>query len=135
MIAEGRSPRLRKALLTRPKELELHKDVAALLRKQARPDWRWTYIPTGERRDLRTAVKLKQMGTMPGWPDLILVAPGGRLHCLELKRRGETLSDAQEAFRAWCICSGVPHVVADTMADVMIALRAWGVIADEAGAP
>jgi hypothetical protein len=37
-------------------------------------------------RDAATAGKLKAMGLQPGWPDILLVNPSGRLHALELKR-------------------------------------------------
>jgi len=63
---------------------------------------RWTHFPAGELRDKRTAAKFKAMGLQPGWPDFLLVAPasvdrpGGLVHMLELKRRGEELNDAQE---------------------------------------
>src|SRR5215213_4600867 len=33
-----------------------------------------------------------------GWPDFLLVVPGGLLHALELKRRGETMAEEQESF-------------------------------------
>jgi hypothetical protein len=125
MLAEGRKPRLRKAPLARPKEIALHMRVAALLRDHARPDWQWTHIANGEVRDPRAAGKLKQMGLQPGWPDFVLVPPVGQLHCLELKRLGESLSDAQDDFRFWCIRHGVPHVTAYSMGDVLVAFDVW----------
>src|ERR1039458_352352 len=93
MIAEGRCPRPRKAPQSRPKEVVLHMSVAKLLRDYARSDWQWTHVPSGEVRDARTAGKLKAMGIKPGWPDFVLVPPTGQLHCLELKRVGEKLTD------------------------------------------
>ena len=51
--------------------------VARLLRDYGLPRWRWTHIPSGELRDVRTAAKLKQMGTQRGWPDFLLIAPNG----------------------------------------------------------
>jgi hypothetical protein len=126
MLAEGHKPRLRKAPLARPKEIALHMAVAALLRKHARPSWLWTHVANGEVRDPRTAGKLKQMGLQPGWPDFVLVPPRGQLHCLELKRLGETLTDQQKEFRFWCIRNGVPHVTAHTVDEVLIAFDAWG---------
>jgi hypothetical protein len=126
MLAEGRKPKARKATVIRPKELVLHMAVAKLLREHCLPLWQWTHVPNGEVRDIRTAVKLKRMGTKPGWPDFILCPPAGQLHCLELKRIGETLSDDQEDFRDWCIRHGVPHVVAFTIDEVLTAFDQWG---------
>ena len=125
MLAEGRRPRLRSAPKSRPKEIALHMCVAAVLRNHARPDWLWTHIANGEVRDPHTAGKLKQMGMQPGWPDFVLVPPRGQIHCLELKRLGTSLSDAQEGFGFWCIRNGVPHVTAHTMDEVLVAFDVW----------
>jgi len=54
------------------------------------------------------------------------VPPVGQLHCLELKRKGEALSEEQDNFRIWCFRSGVPHVVAYSLDEVLIAFDAWG---------
>jgi hypothetical protein len=100
--------------------------VAKVLRDHALPEWQWCHIPNGELRDKRTAGKLKQMGAKPGWPDFVLIPPAGQLHCLELKRLGETLSDAQENFQLWCIRHVIPHVVAFTIDEVLPAFDQWG---------
>jgi VRR-NUC domain len=125
MIAQGRKPRARKAPIPRPKELTLHFAVAKLLREHALPDWQWTHVGHGEARDIRTASKLKQMGLRAGWPDFVLIQPSGQLHCLELKRLGEGLSEDQEEFRIWCVRHGVPHVVAHNLDEVLIAFDRW----------
>ncbi len=129
MIAEGRKPRLRKAPASRPLEITLHMSVAALLRKHARPDWLWTHIANGEMRDPATAKKLRAMGMRAGMPDFVLVPPTGRAHFLELKRKGETLSEAQEELRLWTIIHGIPHATAYTMAEALVVLDAWGCLA------
>jgi hypothetical protein len=128
LICEGRKPRPPKAPTFRPKEITLHMSVAKVLRDHARPEWQWCHIQNGELRDKRTAGKLKQMGTKPGWPDFVLIPPAGQLHCLELKRLGETLSDAQEDFQLWCIRHNVPHSVAFTFDAALAAIDAWGVL-------
>lgn len=129
MIAEGRKPRLRKAPVSLPKEVLLHMAVARVLRVQGAPQWRWTHIPSGELiRDKETARKLKQMGTQTGWPDFILVSPYGSVRCLELKRRGESLSEDQEAFSLHCIKHGIPYSVAYDRDQALAALSAWGAI-------
>jgi hypothetical protein len=127
-LAQGRRVRARREAAPRPKEIGLHMPVADLLRRFARPDWRWAHYPAGEHRDVRTAAKLKAMGVQRGWPDLILFDPNGRLHALELKRQGEDLSEDQEAFEAWCAAQGVPHAVAWTFDEALKALSAWGVL-------
>lgn len=127
-IAAGRRARPRKAVVPRPKELALHLAVADVLRRFARPDWRWAHYPAGEHRDVRTAAKLKAMGVQRGWPDFVLFDPRGRLHALELKREGETMSDDQEDFQTWCIAHGAPHSVAWSIDEAMATLDAWGAL-------
>ncbi len=133
MIAEGRKPRLRKAPTSRPKEHVLHFATAKLLRERCREDWQFTHIPSGELRDPRTAAKLKQMGLQRGFPDFVLISPRGLLHALELKRIGETLTDEQDVFRLWCVRYGVPHVVAYSIDEVLVAFRVWDCLSIKIG--
>jgi hypothetical protein len=128
MLAQGRKPRPRPAPVIRPKEIALHMAVAKVLRDHARPEWLWTHIASGELRDVRTAAKLKAMGVRRGWPDFILVPPIGQLHALELKRVGEKLTDDQQVFREFCIRYGLPHVVASTLDQALLALDTWGAL-------
>lgn len=129
MLAEGRKPRPRKAAKPLPpKEIALHMQVSSLLKQCARPDWRWTHIPTGEKRDIRTAGKLKAMGVKPGWADFVLVSPIGLAHFLELKRLGGALSEPQEQFQTWAIAHGVPFAVADSFDQALAVLRRWDAI-------
>jgi VRR-NUC domain len=112
--------------MERPKEIALHMSVTKVLREHCLPEWQWTHIPSGEIRDKRTAGKLKQMGVKAGWPDFVLIPPAGQLHCLELKRQGETLSDVQEAFQLWCIRHNIPHSVAYSLDEALAVLDHWG---------
>jgi hypothetical protein len=50
------------------------------------------------------------------------------IHALELKRRGETMSEEQEAFAAWCTEKGVPHACVDDLRDALAVLSGWGVL-------
>ena len=122
---EGKRSRPRKAPVDRPKEIQLHMSVAKVLRDHARPDWQWCHIASGELRDKRTAGKLKNMGMKAGWPDFVLIPPTGQLHCLELKRLGEDLSEPQQDFQTWCIRHGVPHSVVFTFDQALAVLDAW----------
>ena len=125
-ICEGRRVRPRKSPVVSPKEIALHMAVAGTLRRFIRPDWRWSHYPAGELRNPRTAAKLKAMGVMTGWPDLLLLSPTGRVHGLELKREGCVLSKAQEDFQVWCITHGVPYSAASTIKETLAVLDAWG---------
>jgi hypothetical protein len=126
MIAAGRTPRPRKAPTIRPKESRLQCDVAEVLRLHALPTWRWSHFPAGERRDVITGARLKRYGLQSGWPDLILISPSGGLHCIELKRAGEQLSEPQRDFQTWAVSHAVPYVVAYSIDDALAALGHWG---------
>jgi hypothetical protein len=99
----------------------LHFAVAKLRREHCRSDWQWTHIANGELRDIRTAAKIKAMGVRRSWPDFILVPPQGQLHCLELKRASERLSDDQAA-----LGHGVPHAVCRSLDEALGMLDSWG---------
>ena len=111
-----------------PKEQVLHFGVAKLLRDHCLPEWRWTHFPAGEKRDMRTATKLKQMGLNRGWPDFLLFSPiyDRQIHALELKRIGETLNEDQADWRQWALAHGVKYEVAWTMEHVLLAFERWG---------
>jgi len=127
-LAAGRRVRPRKPTAPRPKELAFHMAVADLLRRFASPDWLWSHYPSGEHRDVRTAAKLKAVGVHRGWPDIILFNPSGKLHALELKRLGESLSDDQQDFQSWAIAHDIPHSVSRPVDEAMAALGGWGAL-------
>ncbi len=133
LIAEGRRARPRAAPVIRPREMALHLAIVDLLTRLGDPKWRWTHFPAGEARDVRTGARLKRMGLKPGWPDIILVAPSGRFHGLELKREGEDLTDAQSAFRLWAIAEGVRTAVVCSFDEAFATLSGWGAIRRLAG--
>jgi hypothetical protein len=90
---------------------------------------------SGELRNIRTAAKLKAMGVQRRWPDLVLFDPTGRLHAIELKREGESLSEHQEGFQQWAISHGVPHSVSRSVDETLVVLDAccasrWGATDD-----
>ena len=70
--------------------------------------------------------EIETHGVRRGWPDFILLPPTGRLHCLELKRQGATLTEEQEAFQLWSIRFGVPHSVAYSFDEALAALSVLG---------
>jgi hypothetical protein len=128
LLALAAGVRRRKPSAPRPKEIALHMAVADILRRFSRPDWRWSHFPAGEHRDVKTAAKLKAMGVQRGWPDFVLFDPSGRLHALELKREGESLTEDQEDFQTWCIARGVPHSVSRSMDAALTVLGDWGAL-------
>lgn len=115
-----------------PSELQIHMSVAAHLRARAKPGTWWAHYPAGELRDERTAHKLKQMGTKPGVPDMLLLV-GGKLHGLELKRDGGRLSPEQRACHAEIEAAGGFVATAWCVDTALAILTAWGVLRPDAG--
>lgn len=128
-LSKGRKVRPRRApSISKPKELTaIHIPVAKLLKEHCLRDWRYTHFPAGEKRDKRTASKLKAMGMQPGIFDFLIFSPTGQLHCLEVKRSASAkLNRNQESFRLWCVKGGVPYAVAWTIDQVLLAFGRWG---------
>jgi hypothetical protein len=118
-------------------EFHLHVLVADVLRRWAMPGWRWTHLPLGEERPSQiikgkrvslAGARLKRMGVNPGWPDFIFLSPAALAHFLELKRRGEKLSDDQEDFESYCQAHGYPHAWTDSFDVALSILKAWGAL-------
>lgn len=89
-----------------PFEQAEHFRAAAWLRKQG---IRFHHSPNGEKRDALVGMKLKQMGTSPGFPDFEIPLPRKGYHGLyiELKRVfGGGLSEAQREWRDYLIKEG-----------------------------
>ena len=109
-------------------EFRTHVMVADALKLGSAPGWLWTHFPAGEKRDPKTAGRLKRMGVQPGWPDFLLVSPAGLLHCLELKRGPAPLTDNQKRLGAAMSVRGVPYAVARSFSDAMDVLADWGAV-------
>jgi hypothetical protein len=147
-----RSRRQRGVRAPAAREFAVQCMLADTLQRWAKPGWRWTHLPMGERRDPITGARLKRMGTQPGWPDLIFIPPADdgkplagetamerlrvsfsypcpRPHFLELKRaRGGRLTDAQSRFAQWCAANGCPHAVVHSYEEAVAVLKGWSVL-------
>ena len=89
-------------------------------------------IPNGGYRTPAEAARLKWTGTVAGMPDLGIVAPGGKIHFIEVKTATGRLSDAQRAVHAALTALGTAPVIARSINDVRAALAAWGLETREA---
>jgi hypothetical protein len=121
--------RQRGTKLPPPLEYTTHVMVADDLRRFASRGWFWFHPASGELRDKATAAKLKRMGVVPGVSDFALFNNVGAPYFLELKRKGETLTDAQQAFADWCAKRPmVRHAVAYSYQEARRILIAWGAL-------
>lgn len=101
-----------------------------LLKRWINPGWHFTHIASGEYRDKITAGRLKRMGVMPGWPDLIFLGPDKRVLFVELKRRGETPSEAQQHIAFCIIAAGHSYFWSDDIKLTIERLQQIGVLSD-----
>jgi hypothetical protein len=114
-----------------PLEYETHVSVADALRLAIVPGWLWTHFPAGEKRDVRTAARLKRMGLNRGFADFLLIDPSGLHHWLELKRGKASLTSDQEAFGEAMMERGVPYAVARSFEDAVDQLHVWRALRPE----
>jgi len=109
-------------------EFELHCLVVDTVRRWIMPGWCWTHIPSGEKRDPVTAARLKRMGVVPGWPDLMFVGPTGWTCWIELKARGGRLSKVQGAIASHLSAGGHGYLCSSDYRDIIETLTGWGVL-------
>jgi hypothetical protein len=108
-------------------EFALHCAVADVVRRWIMPQWIFTHIASGEKRDQITASRLRRMGVTPGFPDLMFIGPG-RVCWIELKAKGGRLSEAQAAVASHLVAAGHGYLCSDSFDDVVATLKAWGVV-------
>ena len=70
------------------------------------PNWIYTHIASGEKRDPVTAARLKRMGVVSGFPDLLFFGPRREVYWIELKARSGRLSEAQADVASHLIAAG-----------------------------
>lgn len=100
-------------------EAALHRAVAAHLRVVLEPPIIWTTLDAGAGKMRgRTATQRRNRGVKPGWPDILIMAPGPKILGIELKAEdGDQRADqiaVEEAFyrcKAWYVlCRSVEEV-------------------------
>ena len=71
----------------------MHCMVVDAVRRWRSPGWIYTHIASGEKRDQVTAARLKRMGVVAGFPDLVFFGPHGEVCFIELKAERGGLSE------------------------------------------
>jgi hypothetical protein len=107
------------------KEINLHMSAAAFIRRAWPEHLPWSHFPAGEKRDARTAGKLRNMGLAPGWPDFVFLLPRGQVAFIELKTRTGDLSEAQAAFCERVKALGQGYAVCRSLEEVETTLARW----------
>ena len=80
----------------------------------------------GDRLDrAKQMASLKRDGLLPGFPDLIVFADGGRIGFIEVKCEGKYQQDTQKRCQAWLEGLGHKYAVCCSQEDVDETLRKW----------
>jgi hypothetical protein len=108
-------------------ERRLHILVADYLARSLPLEILWTTFPAGENRTAATGALLKRMGLQPGWPDFILVLPGGYAAFIELKALDGSLSKAQRDHERAAQALGARWAECRSLEEVQAVLEMWGV--------
>ena len=111
-------------------ELDFHFQAWKLISAYKRRDVLAFHVPNGEKRDPRTADRLKAMGVRPGVSDFVVIV-GGCTHFIELKTAKGSLSAEQRIFLADADTAGcMTHVVRsiDELSDVLNTIGALRVL-------
>ena len=111
-----------------PSEFAVQCFLVSLIRRTITPQWRFTHLPFGEKRDPATAGRLQAMGVSPGWPDLLFLGSERRVFFLELKRRGAKRTTAQIAIADFIERAGHEYLCTDNVSVAVRKLSELGVI-------
>ena len=109
-------------------EYQLHCAVVSTIRRWMMPGWIFTHIASGERRDILAATRLKKMGVVPGFSDLVFYGPNGEVGFVEFKAEGGQLSEAQAAVKRHLRAAGHGYLCSSDYREVVETLKAWGVV-------
>jgi hypothetical protein len=126
-------------------EQQVHIAIVDFLRYALGQTWLVVHVPNEGLRSRIAGGKLREMGMLAGFPDIMVVGPPMRyaaraeadgaipvLVChfvgfLEVKTDKGKLTPAQEAFRDECRRSRRPWALCRSIDDAREALREWGV--------
>lgn len=106
-------------------EQTLHIAVASYLRLALRPPTIWTSLDAGAGKMTKASAGLrKARGVMPGWPDILVIAPGPWVLGIELKASGTgRQSPAQREVEAGFHATRCWYVLCTSIESVEKALR------------
>jgi hypothetical protein len=89
-------------------------------------------IPNGSRRTATGRASNGVPGLSPGFPDLMIIAPGGKVYLIEVKAPKGRLSPEQIDWETWAFDYAIPRCVARSIEDVRRFLRTYDVGTREA---
>ena len=108
-------------------EINIQRELWKLIQAYRVPGVIIYHVPNGEKRDIRTAVRLKEMGVTPGVLDLPYIV-NGRPGFLELKKEDGRPSKDQLDFMVACANQRVDCDVAYSVIQACLMLQSRGVL-------
>lgn len=87
------------------------------------------HVPNGGLRGDFEGKRFKEMGVLPGNPDVHI--NWGRLYLIELKKLGKGLSQAQRDLHPLLRASGAEVATADNLRDAKLICWRWGLVTPE----
>lgn len=110
-------------------ERQLQRQIRMYLRVRG---FRSVHVPNGSilagdatKRKIQGAM-LKRDGLMPGFPDLLVYGPEGRVGHIEVKLEGGAMQETQKDVRRWMDEWGHKYAVCRSLEDVADTLKGWG---------
>ena len=108
-------------------EAEIHKAVVQHLNVRAEPGVFWFHPANGGKRSFSEGKLFKQMGVIPGVPDLILIK-NGETFGLELKATGGWTRPSQRLVHAAMREAGAHTAIAKGLDQALVTLECWGIL-------
>lgn len=102
--------------------------IVQALRAAMRPGSLVMAIPNGGElaKGWRSWQRLRDEGALPGAPDLLILAPGGRVAFVEVKTAKGTLTDNQRAMSEYLLRNGFDYAVVRSVEAALQVAREWG---------
>jgi hypothetical protein len=112
----------------KPSEHQIQTRLMDYLAFAGREDLHWFAVPNGEKRHIRSAVRLKAEGVKRGTPDICVMLPEGKVAWLEMKAEKGRLSSAQIYFRDLAARLGHHWGCASSVDEALSLLTKWDVL-------
>lgn len=114
-------------------EEEIQFEILDLLKVGLVDDAIYFHIPNGGHRHISVAKKLKDLGALPGVPDLCIQVPSSphKIFWLEVKKPTGHLSHEQKNFRDKCLLGGIQWAIVRSRDEAEAMIQRWGIVRPE----
>lgn len=109
-------------------EDKIQKEIVKYLRAVLPSNVIMYHCPNGGKRSAKAGGQFRNMGVLPGVPDLCFVLPDGKAAFIEVKQIDGVLSESQVNFSSDVTRNGCPYGVARSVDDAEVLIKSWGLI-------